>query len=54
MELPNYQEGTPVSAWYFALSGLLKAAGIKNELLHDAPFPEARNRIIQRKFAATS
>ncbi len=54
LELPGYQEGTPTSAWYFALAGLLKNAGIKNELLHDMPFPEARNRIIQRKFAASS
>jgi sugar-specific transcriptional regulator TrmB len=52
LELPGYQEGTPSSAWYFALSGLLKASGMRNELLNDAPFPEARNRIIQRKFAA--
>ena len=50
MELPN-RDGTPNSAWYFALSGLLKATGTKNELLHDASFPEARSRIIQRKFA---
>jgi sugar-specific transcriptional regulator TrmB len=54
LELPSYQTGTPSSAWYFALYGLLKASGMRNELLHDAPFPEARNRIIQRKFAATS
>jgi len=54
LELPSYQEGTPTSAWYFALAGLLKNSGIENELLHDMPFPEARNRIIQRKFAATS
>ena len=54
LELPSYQEGTPSSAWYFALVGLLKNSGIKNELLHDMPFPEARNRIIQRKFAASS
>jgi hypothetical protein len=51
MELPNYKEGTPVSAWYFALSGLLKMAGVKNELLHDASFPEARSRIINRTFS---
>jgi hypothetical protein len=50
MELPN-REGTPNSAWYFALSGLLKSTGTKNELLNDASFPEARSRIIQRKFA---
>ncbi len=50
MELPN-SDGTPNSAWYFALSGLLKMTGRKNELLHDASFPEARSRIIQRKFA---
>jgi sugar-specific transcriptional regulator TrmB len=54
LELPSYQEGTPMSAWYFALAGLLKNSGIKNELLHDMPFPEARNRIIQRKFAGTA
>jgi hypothetical protein len=54
LELPGYQEGTPSSAWYFALSGLLKSSGITNELLNDAPFPEARNRIIQRKFAVTN
>jgi sugar-specific transcriptional regulator TrmB len=54
LELPSYQEGTPTSAWYFALAGLLKNSGIKNELLHDMPFPEARNRIIQRKFVGTS
>ncbi len=54
LELPNYQEGTPSSAWYFALTGLLKNSDVKNELLHDMPFPEARNRIIQRKFAAKS
>ena len=54
LELPSYQEGTPISAWYFALAGLLKNSGIKNELLHDMPFPEARNRIIQRKFAGPS
>ncbi len=54
LELPTYQEGTPTSAWYFALAGLLKNSGIKNELLHDMPFPEARNRIIQRKFVGTS
>jgi hypothetical protein len=54
LELPSYQEGTPASAWYYALSGLLKDSGIRNELLHDAPFPEARNRIIQRRFAATN
>jgi sugar-specific transcriptional regulator TrmB len=53
LELPSYQEGTPTSAWYFALAGLLKNSGIKNELLHDMPFPEARNRIIQRKFVGT-
>jgi len=53
MELPN-REGTPNSAWYFALSGLLKATGTKNELLHDASFPVARSRIIQRKFAPGS
>lgn len=50
MELPN-REGIPGSAWYFALSGLLKSTGTKNELLNDASFPEARSRIIQRKFA---
>lgn len=54
LELPGRQEGAPRSAWYFALSGLLKDWGVRNELLQDAPFPEARNRIIQRKFAATS
>jgi sugar-specific transcriptional regulator TrmB len=54
LELPSYQEGTPASSWYFALAGLLKNSGIKNELLHDTPFPEARNRIIQRKFAGTT
>ncbi len=54
LELPAYEEGTPRSAWYFALSGLLKDWGVRNELLQDAPFPEARNRIIQRKFAATN
>ena len=27
LELPSYQEGTPSSAWYFALSGLLKDSG---------------------------
>ncbi|MGA2665142.1 MAG: helix-turn-helix domain-containing protein [Nitrososphaerales archaeon] len=54
LELPSYEEGTPASIWYFALAGLLKASGVRNELLNDAPFPEARNRIIQRKFAATS
>jgi sugar-specific transcriptional regulator TrmB len=54
LELPGYQEGTPSSAWYFALAGLLKDSGMRNELLNDSPFPEARNRIIQRKFAATN
>jgi sugar-specific transcriptional regulator TrmB len=54
LELPSYQVGTPASAWYFALAGLLKNSGIKDELLHDMPFPEARNRIIQRKFAGSS
>lgn len=53
MELPD-RDGPPVSAWYFALSGLLKATGTKNELMHDASFPEARSRIIQRKFAPQS
>jgi sugar-specific transcriptional regulator TrmB len=54
LELPGHQQGTPSSAWYFALAGLLKETGMRNELLNDTPFPEARNRIIQRKFAATS
>jgi sugar-specific transcriptional regulator TrmB len=54
MELPSSRienGAAPSSVWYFALSGLLKATGTKSELLHDALFPEARNRIIQRKFA---
>ena len=44
LELPGYQEGTPTSAWYFALAGLLKNSGIRNELLHDAPVPRGQEQ----------
>ncbi len=51
IELPDSQESTPRSTWYFALSGMLKRTGTANELLQTASFPETRSRIIQRRFA---
>lgn len=51
IEMPDSQGAVPASAWYFALSGMLKRSGTANELLQVAAFPETRSRIIQRRFA---
>ena len=40
LELPSYQEGTPASAWYFALSGLLKDSGIGTSCCTTPPSPK--------------
>jgi sugar-specific transcriptional regulator TrmB len=51
IEMPDSQGAVPASAWYFALTGMLKRSGTANELLQVAAFPETRSRIVQRRFA---
>jgi sugar-specific transcriptional regulator TrmB len=51
IEMPDSQGAVPASAWYFALSGILKRSGTANELLQVAAFPETRSRIVQRRFS---
>jgi sugar-specific transcriptional regulator TrmB len=53
IEMPDSQGSVPGSAWYFALAGMLKRTGTANELLQVSALPEARSRIIQRRFSGS-
>ncbi len=51
IEMPDSQEATPASVWYFALLGLLRKSGTANELMQVSSYPQSKIRIIQRRFA---